>query len=319
MRREQIIKSIKIAVAAILAIGVASVLELKFQSTAGIITILSIQNTKRETLKSARNRGLAFLCAIVLSVFLFSLLGFNLFAFGLYLLIFCLICLRFSWVEAIAMDSVLITHLLTEESYSMSIVMNESLLFMIGTGMGVLVNMYLRKQGNYYETLAEEVDGNMKNVLQKIYLQLLEDDTQEYDEGCLMKLEKSLDIAKECAIENLNNSLLSQDTYELEYVQMREQQSRILREIYMNIKRITYLPTQASTIVRLMQEIEQGYHKHNAVEGLLEKLEAFYLELKDEPLPSVRDEFEARAILFYILIELRKLLEIKREFILNQI
>ena len=65
----------------------------------------------------------------------------------------------------------------------------------------------------------------------------------------------------------------------------------------------------------LLAEIEQGYHKDNTVEGLLEKLDRLLFAMKEENLPACREEFEARAILFYILKQLEKLLMIKREFI----
>lgn len=45
-----ILKSVKITAGAILAILFASCLNLKYSATAGIITILSIQNTKKETI-----------------------------------------------------------------------------------------------------------------------------------------------------------------------------------------------------------------------------------------------------------------------------
>ena len=92
--KSQLIKSCKIAVAAFAAIALAGELGLKYSATAGIITVLSIQNTKKETLKSARNRGLAFLCALVLSALCFTLIGYHLWAFAVYLLLFSLICLK---------------------------------------------------------------------------------------------------------------------------------------------------------------------------------------------------------------------------------
>ena len=65
-------KTIKIAFAAVAAILFAELLNLEYAVTAGIITILSIQNTKKETFKTAWNRGVAFACALLLSyVFIF--------------------------------------------------------------------------------------------------------------------------------------------------------------------------------------------------------------------------------------------------------
>ena len=67
-------KTIKIAFAAVAAILFAELLNLEYAVTAGIITILSIQNTKKETFKTAWNRGVAFACALLpcCLMFLFS-------------------------------------------------------------------------------------------------------------------------------------------------------------------------------------------------------------------------------------------------------
>ncbi len=63
MNKDTIIKSLKIAVAAVLSIAIAGELGLRYSATAGIITVLSIQNTKKETIKSARN-GHWLLCVL---------------------------------------------------------------------------------------------------------------------------------------------------------------------------------------------------------------------------------------------------------------
>lgn len=85
MKGAHIVKAFKIALAAVLSILTANLLGLRYAVTAGIITVLSIQNTKRETLKTARNRALAFLCALILAFLCYSLLGFCVGAFIVYL------------------------------------------------------------------------------------------------------------------------------------------------------------------------------------------------------------------------------------------
>lgn len=313
----RLIKSLKIAIAALLAIAIAGELGLKYSATAGVITILSIQNTKRETLKSARNRGLAFLCALILGFICYQILGFTLWAFAVYLFLFALLCLQLNWVEALAMDSVLITHFLTEQSMTPELILNEVLLFVIGTGLGIIINLHLHKKEEEFDRLAGCVDEQIKGILHRMSLWLPKEDKSEYGSDCFEKLAQTLEEAKLCAATNYNNALRNQSTYELDYIRMREQQSVVLKEIYSNIKRISYLPKQAEQVAALLARIEQDYHKNNTVVGLIAELEVLLADMKKQELPGSREEFEARAILFYILMQLKSMLEIKQKFILS--
>lgn len=312
--KPQLIKSLKIAAAAAMAIGLAGELGLKYSATAGIITVLSIQNTKRETLKSAGTRWLAFLCALALSKLCFMLLGYGLWAFGTYLFLFALLCFCAGWAEAIAMDSVLVTHFLAEQDMGFGLVANEVLLLLIGTGMGIGMNLHLRKRQGEFERLAKEADRQMKGILHRMSLCLAEENKDGYGPDCFSELKEALRAAKVCAASDYGNTLLARSVYELEYIAMREQQGAVLREIYDNIRRIRYLPGQAQQVAGLLEEIGQDFHRENTVERLLEKREALLAEMKGQPLPDSREEFEARAILFYILMQIRQFLEIKREF-----
>ena len=83
-----ITNSIKISAAAILAIICAQALKLDFAVSAGIVAILSVQPTKKETLRTALSRLLAFAVALVISIALFNLLGFTIPVFFIYLVIF---------------------------------------------------------------------------------------------------------------------------------------------------------------------------------------------------------------------------------------
>lgn len=315
--RSKLFKSFKIAIAALLAIVIAGELSLEYSATAGIITVLSIGNTKRETLLSAKNRGLAFVCALVLAALSFGMLGYNLVAFAVYLFLFAMLCFVADWREAIAMDSVLISHFLAQQSMGIHVLLNEIGLFLIGTILGILMNLHLRKKEEEFDRLAEEVDRQMKEVLHHMKHELKDDrDKSQKDcrENCLEELAQRIEQAKFCAVNNYNNAFFGADMGELDYIRMREQQSVVLQGIYENIKSINYLPEQAKRVANLLGEIEQGYHKNNTVEGLIQKLEQLLRAMKKENLPATREEFEARAILFYILMQLEKLLFIKRDY-----
>lgn len=69
------IRVVQIAVGCTLAIGIASLLGLQSSVSAGIITILSLQDTKKETLRSAVDRFAAYALAVLFSIAVFGLLG----------------------------------------------------------------------------------------------------------------------------------------------------------------------------------------------------------------------------------------------------
>lgn len=315
--KEPLTRSLKIALAAVVSIAIAGELGLQYSATAGIITVLSIQNTKRETLQSARNRGLAFGAALVIAAVCFGLLEFTLWAFVVYLLLFALLCINRGWVEALAMDSVLITHFLAEKSMAPKLILNEVLLFVIGAGMGVLVNFLLHKKEEEFEQKAAIVDEQIKGILKRMSRWLPVEDKSEYGNSCFVSLQEALTEAKLCAAANYNNVLRGNDTRELDYIRMREQQSVVLQEIYENIKGLVYLPGQAEQVAQLIGRIEQEYHRDNTVVSLLQELDALLENMKQQPLPESREEFEARAVLFYILMQIKRLLGLKREFVLE--
>lgn len=312
-----LIQSIKISGAALLAILVAGEMGLEYSATAGIITILGIRGTKTDTLKSVRDRGLAYLAALGISWIVFFLCGFTLWAFGLYLLLFTMLCLMLGWREAITADSVLVSHFLTAQTMSFSMIMNETGLFLTGAVISILVNLHLHRKEEEFRKLSDEVDVQIKGILSRMADWLLREDKSGYGSDCFVRLEEALENAQRCAADNYQNRFFSKDTGELDYIRMRSRQSMVLRGIYENIRRIEFLPSQAVRVSELLREIEQGYHKNNTVEGLLLKLNEFTVSMQQERLPVSREEFEARAILYHILLELGKLLRLKREYILS--
>ena len=322
----QLTKSLKIALAAVLAMALAGALGLQYSATAGIITILSIQGTKLETFKTAGKRALAFLCALVLAGLCYGLLGYSVWVFGVYLFLFVLLCLVMGWQEAIAMDSVLVSHFLSQRAF-FPLLGNEVLLFVVGTGFGILVNLHLRSRREEFTLASDQVDGQIKEILGDLARWLAQEDQSAgirsnsascytgCEENCFDLLHEALAQAEACAVANYGNAPFSRDTYELDYVRMRQQQAVILQAVYDNIRGITYLPRQAGQVAGLLEQICQEYHRYNNVEGLLGQLQALFKDMQTQALPRSREEFEARAVLFYILKQLEELLEVKRRFI----
>lgn len=316
--RKHFIKSIKIAIAAVLSIFLAEEFGLESSVTAGIITILSIQDTKRETLRTVLRRGGAYLFGLLVAGICFGVMGYTLPSFAVYLLVFAFGCMLVNLQEGITTATVLVSHMWALGSMELPVLLNETGILVIGSGMGILVNLHLRRKDADFERLAEEVDRQMKAGL-RYMAEWLQDPDRVCDRANrFQELEEAVSAAEICAVANLNNSFRRRDTGDLEYIRMRRKQAVVLKGIYRNIMQIAYLPRQAGTIAKFLEELEQAYHKYNTVTEYLERLQALKEEMERENLPESRKEFEARAILFYIMMQLEELLWIKRRFVIEK-
>lgn len=311
------LNTLKISVAAILAIICAQLLGLEFAVSAGIVAILSVQPTKKETVKTAIARLLAFLAALIISITLFNLFGFTLPVFFIYLALFILLCQWRKWISAMAMDSVLISHFLSFGKTGLAEIKNEILLFIIGVGFGILVNIFLHKKTDYIEELKSKTDEKIKETLHRMGLKILNPELEDYDGSCFISLNESIFAAKKQAEENYNNQFSSKDTYDKRYLTMREKQTKILYEMYKCVSKIREVPITARLLADFLEKVSIEYHKDNDVQNLLEELSQIRSKMKTIPLPQTRAEFEDRANLFLLMERLQEFLQIKNSFITN--
>ena len=310
--------TIKISVAAILAILSAQALKLDFAVSAGIVAILSVQPTKKETLRTAIARLLAFAVALVISIALFNLLGFTTPVFFLYLVIFILVCQWRKWISAMAMDSVLISHFLSFGKTGSDEIKNEILLFILGVGFGILVNLILHKKTDYIEELKNQTDGQIKQTLHRMALRIQNSALEKYDGSCFDSLNQSLFTAKKQAEENYNNQFSKKDTFDSHYLEMRENQTKILYEMYKAARALHTVPATATLLSDFLEKVSTEYHKDNYVKSLLDELALIHDKMKNVPLPQTRTEFEDRANLFTLMERLKEFLQIKRDFMISQ-
>lgn len=309
-----LINTLKVSIASMCAIYAADILNLEFAVSAGIVAILSIQPTKKETIKTAAGRFFAFVCAVIIARITFLLLGYNFAAFGVYLICFVGVCFVFKWNSAIAMDSVLITHFLSVGNMSTDIVINEFLIFSIGTLAGILANAHLKKDVLNIEKLKDDTDNQIRKILYRMSERILVQDMTDYDGGCFTILWDNLRKAQNMAERNYMNVYASDDVYDMKYLEMRNNQCHVLYEMYKNIRQLSTTPIQAEKISGLLRKISVEYQKDNTVVELMDAFQKLDREMKEEPLPVERIEFEDRARLFALLRLLEEFLNIKKAF-----
>lgn len=337
------LKIVKIAGGTLLSILLAEQLGLNYAASAGVITLLSIHDTKRETFRVMGKRMAAFLMALLLAPVCFYWLGYRPAAVGLFLLLFTPACTFLRMQEGISVSTVLLTHFLSEGSMSWGNIVNEILLLLVGVGVGMVMNLYIpgrkrliRLEQHRIEEQFRLLLANMAGILDSgtgaavrgpdravSGLERAETDRgtvsgaadfPEYQDGFAV-LEEMLEQGERDAYRDMENRLLNDTRYYLSYMALRKSQLMVLRRIQFHLGWSRSFPVQASDISALFASVSRSFHEYNNAEGLLDELEQVKMQMRQQPLPVTREEFEARAVLFQILLELEQFLIMKREFV----
>ena len=309
-----VIDSVKVSIAVAVAIAIANILHLEYAISAGIVAVLSIRPTKRETISLAAGRLLAFLIALLIAAVSYKFFGFTQLAFWIYIIPYVFICYLKNWTAAITMNSVLVSHFITYQSMDMKHILNELLIFIIGACVGILMNLNLHRKEEYIEKLKKETDGQIVKILQVIGGRILDKEYKDYNTECFRTLEHILREAKNAAEENFNNQLRKQDKYDMEYIAMRQKQYNVLLDMYKTVNTLETKPHTAHVISDFFEKMAKEFHRENDGKQLLLEFKKMDAYMKEQPLPTKRQEFEDRARLFIMMRYIEEFLLIKLEF-----
>ncbi|HEX3077549.1 MAG TPA: aromatic acid exporter family protein, partial [Lachnospiraceae bacterium] len=258
---------------------------------------------------------LAFLISLLIAYALFGLLGYDVAVFGLYMLLFAISCARFKILDGLAMCAVLTTHFFIERNMHLDLLTNEAFLFLIGTSIGIVLNLYMPGNEKRIKQDQAQIEEDMRQVLRSMANNLILEKKGNESKVCLDTLEEHIERAIAKAYANVNNTLVNDTRYYLDYMEMRKRQCVILKRLYLQINQFDHVYKQHEVIADYLSEIASTFHETNNAIGLLYKLDELKFSFKEDDLPTTREEFESRAILYYIVNELQVFLEIKRDFI----
>lgn len=308
MNKTDAIKVIKLSFGSILAIIIASLFNLQYSIVAGVITLLVVKDTKKETLAGALSKLFGFILCTIYSYVCFRLLGYNLFAFSLYIFITIGTCFSLKISNVIAMCVVIASHYLLQGSMSIYWILNETGLFIIGAGIGIIINMFMPSNFHKIYFGQQKLQEQVSLILIDISNIIIGPCKDIYFQHNLDELNKLINNSTKDAYENINNNLLSDTQYFLEHMEIIKSQRDVLSNLYDLVSRLSYVPYQGYIIAIFINKVGNTSFESNTVTNLLNDLDMIYKDMKIQPLPKDRDEFENRAILFLCLTELKKYL-----------
>lgn len=307
-------KTFKMALSATIAIIIANYMGLQFGVTAGIISILSIQDTKKEALIVGGKRATASAIAIFLSYMLYMLLGNNPIVFGLFLLIFIPMTKLLKITDGMVVGAVLSTHLLTSININVSWILNEAQLTLIGIGVAIMFNLYTASLEKEFEKNKERIEDYFRAILSDMAVSLVTQAVPIYEQEILFKLEELIARSKFMAQTINNNHLFKKNDYYVSYIDMRIIQLETIRRMKRHFSRFYMTYEQTRILSEFTNNVAMNIHEDNDCVDLINKLSLLRNDYKNMELPKNRNEFENRALLFQFLNDLEDFLIIKKEF-----
>ncbi|RSD27480.1 aromatic acid exporter family protein [Mesobacillus subterraneus] len=306
-------RTLKTALGTALSIIIAQYLGFDNFVSAGILTILCIQVTKKRSLQASWHRFLACLIAMAFSAIFFEGILYHPFVIGLLLLFFIPTAVMVRAKEGIVSSSVIIMHIYSAGKVTADLLLNELGIITIGIGVALIMNLYMPSVDNKLEQFQREIEAQFKKIFIEIAKYLKNHDTS-WDGRELTETAALIEKAKALAIQDVENHFLRDENLYYQYFKIREKQFEIIERVLPSITSIPQHVEQSTMVAEFVEVLAKGIHPGNTVLFYLEKLMRMKAEFENMELPKSREEFEARASLLHFVNEMEQFLLLKRSF-----
>ncbi|MFD1030674.1 aromatic acid exporter family protein [Metaplanococcus flavidus] len=306
-------RTMKTAVGVIIAISLAQLLQLDFFVSAGILTILCIQPTKKRSIRAAVSRFIASLIAIFYAMIFFEGIAYHPVVIGMMILLFIPVLVSLRFADGFVSSSVIIFHIYSAGDLTGSLILNEILLMVIGFGTALIVNMYMPSIENKLEDYRFRIEVLYAKILHEM-AQFLKEGKSDWDGSELVETAELLSKAKALAYQDVENHVTRLENKYYRYFDMRQDQYEIIERILPKISTLPVLVKHAQLIGDFLNDLADHVHAGNTASRYLGKLDDVKMEFSKLPLPNNHEEFQSMAALYQIIEELDSYLEIKKSY-----
>ncbi|MBU9714704.1 aromatic acid exporter family protein [Evansella tamaricis] len=306
-------RTIKTALGAAIAIGIAQAFQLDFFASAGIITILCIQKTRRKSFQMSWARFLACIIGLLYAGLLFEYIAYHPITVGVLLLLFIPTTLLLKIQAGIVTSSVIILHIYTSGQVTLNLILNELALISIGIFCALLMNAYMPSVETKLSKMQQQLERNFSKIFQEFSV-YVKTGQSTWSGKEITNSATLLEEAQTIAAQNLENHLLRYDDQYYHYFKMREKQLEIIERMMPLLTTIEIQLKQGEMVADYMKELSEGVNPGNTSSKYVEKLDHLKKIFKNMPLPETREEFEARSALMHLVYEINEYLLIKQQF-----
>lgn len=303
---------VKLISVTILATYLAYLLGITNYLAAGILAMISIQKTKRLSLNIAGKRTVLVLASIIISLSLFLLIGYNLIAYSIFIILVVISSSQFNLQEGTIPSVVVVSHLFVLGEFSMLFLFETILMYIIAISIALLFNIFYPSESkNALDKYRQSLDSTIKEHLVYLKNKLESQEiTCEFSNDLEERIKEILE-----KIDQVTGDLIMKNHQDvLNYSIMRNKQFDILKNICLQSDKLKSKYPQTEIVIAYLQSLSDNIGIKDYATSKLEEVNELLEDFKEEKLPVTREEFEHRAILYYIILEIRQFLLLKIEY-----
>ena len=232
--KKMLLLSAKIGLGVSVAIYIAQLMKLENAASAGTITLLTLITTRWDTFRLSLKRLIMFAVSVCLCWGIFSVVPSMWLAFGIFLFVMVLITEGLGWRSTLSVNTVIGTHFLISQDFSLDFIINELLLVVLGITIAVFLNLFHINSAHENGIIQRmrHVEQQMKQILTELAQYLKQQAVGDRVWDDLVKLESELEKDLELACEYHNNTFQSHQDYYISYFEMRMKQCGALHNLH---------------------------------------------------------------------------------------
>ena len=237
-------------------------------------------------------------------------------AYGIFIFVLFIISYHLNLKNTSSVNTVIGAHFLMEERFTIDFVINELLLVLIGITIAIIFNMFHLNKG-HKKGLIEKIqytEKKLQDILEELALFLMEDTWTRDVWVDIDVIKKEIKQFRLEAYYYRENTFDSRTGYYMEYFEMRLKQCEILDNLHSEMLKIRSVPIQAKVVADYILYLKGFVDEDNNPEMQLVRLYELLERMREEPLPISREEFETRAILYHMLMDLEEFVIYKSKY-----
>lgn len=282
-------RTIKTAIGTPVAISIAQLLGVSNFVSAGILTILCIQPSRKKSFLSAWSRFLACVLAVLFSFVFFESLGYHPVVIGLMLAVFIPVTVFLNITPGIATSSVIILNLYSAADISPRFIVDQFFIIIIGIGTGLLLNLYMPSLDKNLKEKQKKLEENFRVILYEIAV-YIRNKEEKWDGKEITDTENILEEATDLVERDRENHLFRNKHPYKDYFHMRTRQFELLQRMLQLVTKLPNTDKTSENIARFFEALSEAVTPQNRAEVFLEELNGLREEFDSDELPATREE-----------------------------